>query len=110
MHLTLFWRRLRDDLAAEDRAKYESEDSRLEALARSIPGFVSAKSYTAEDGDRVTIVLFETEEAQEAWRRQPEHLVAQRFGRERIYEEYRSMVAASLRDRHWSRDRPGDGA
>jgi len=103
MHVTIFWRRLRDDLADEDRVTYESEDARLEGVARAIPGFVSAKSYTADDGDRVTLVLFESEAAQEAWRRNSEHVVAQRFGRRRIYEEYRSMVAVSVRDRTWSR-------
>lgn len=103
MHVTLFWRRLRADLTPEDRAIYENEDARLEAIAKAIEGFVSSKSYTAEDGDRVTIVLFESEEAQEAWRRHPEHLAAQRFGRERIYEGYRSMIAESVRDRSWTR-------
>ncbi|WP_171522062.1 antibiotic biosynthesis monooxygenase family protein, partial [Acinetobacter baumannii] len=40
----------------------------MSALARTIPGYVSHKGFVAEDGERVTIVEFETEAALQAWR------------------------------------------
>jgi heme-degrading monooxygenase HmoA len=108
MQVTLFWRELRADIPPATMSEYEREDARLEKVAASMPGFVSAKSYTADDGDRVTIVIFESAETQEGWRRLPDHVTAQRWGREEIYERYRSLVLESVRDRNWSRtaDRP----
>jgi heme-degrading monooxygenase HmoA len=58
------------------------------ALAGAMPGFISHKTFNAEDGERVAIVEFENEEAQVAWRNHPEHREAQGLGREKFYSEY----------------------
>ena len=54
-------------------------------LASSMPGYISHKGFFAEDGERCTIVEFESEEAQRAWRMHPEHRDAQSQGREIYY-------------------------
>ncbi len=36
----------------------------MSALARTMPGYISHKCFLAEDGERVTIVEFESEVAQ----------------------------------------------
>jgi len=51
----------------------------------------------------VTIVEFESEEAQRAWRMHPEHIAAQRQGRERFYEAYDIQVCNVLHDNHFKR-------
>lgn len=89
MILTIFRSRLRP----EHEAEYHPVADRVHALAVTQPGFVSIKSYTAADGERVSIVLFESLETHDAWRRHPEHLEAQRLGRERFYSEYSIEVA-----------------
>ena len=43
------------------------------ALAREMPGFVSYKVFVAEDGERCTVIGFETAEQLRAWREHPEH-------------------------------------
>jgi heme-degrading monooxygenase HmoA len=92
MILTIFRSRLRPD--AEE---YPKMAQRMEELARSMPGYVSHKSFSAEDGERLTLVTFDTEEAQDTWRRHPEHLEAQRAGRDIFYSEYHIQVCKVLR-------------
>jgi heme-degrading monooxygenase HmoA len=71
---------------------------RMDALARTMPGYISHKRFTAEDGERVTIVEFESEEAVRAWRHHPEHKAAQAKGREAFYAVYRIQVFEVLRE------------
>lgn len=53
--------------------KYGPMGERMSELARGVPGYVSHKGYVAADGERVTIVEFESEEALNRWRVDPEH-------------------------------------
>jgi heme-degrading monooxygenase HmoA len=94
MVIAIFRSKLRADAGAE----YRPLAIRMLKLARSMPGFVSFDSYSAKDGERVSIVEFESEAALEAWRDQPEHQDAQRAGRDRFYSEYRVQVCRPLRD------------
>lgn len=105
MVVVLFWSRLRADLSEEMRDLYARTLARMRALAEASPGFVSHKTYTAEDGERVSLVVFESEGALEAWRDDPEHRAAQALGRERFYEDYRVTVCATGRRYAFSRDR-----
>jgi heme-degrading monooxygenase HmoA len=84
MIVTIFRSRLRPERADE----YAGVAERIHELATRQPGFVSIRSYAATDGERVSIVLFETWETHDAWRDHPEHREAQRLGRERYYSEY----------------------
>jgi heme-degrading monooxygenase HmoA len=52
---------------------------RMSELARDIPGYIFHKGFVADDGERVTIVEFETEEAQRDVH--PEHAAAKRRGK-----------------------------
>ena len=67
-------------------------------LAETIPGYVLHKDFTADDGERVTIVEFEHEEGLRAWRTNPEHMAAQRKGREKYYTEYHVQVCKLERE------------
>lgn len=60
--------------------------------AKHIPGFLSVSAYTAENGDRVHLEYFTTQEAVEQWRTLPEHVQMQKVGRERFYESYTAQV------------------
>ena len=106
MVITLFWNRLREDLGAEGLADYHENKERMLALAQGYPGFVSIKTYTAEDGERLSVVMFESEEQQAEWRSDPEHLEVQQRGRDRYYEEYRLMACAPVREYSWRREAP----
>lgn len=87
--VTIFRNRLRPD-GVDDYAPTAAEMSRL---ARTMPGYVDHKSFTADDGERVTVVTFADEASQTAWRDHVEHRAAQRAGRRRFYAEYTLQVA-----------------
>lgn len=88
MIVTIF----RSKLKNEKNEKYFKMADRMETLARDMPGFLSFKTFKAGDGERVSIVEFEDMHSQNAWRNHPEHLEAQRLGREEFYSEYKIQV------------------
>jgi len=75
----------------------------MEALARTMPGFVDVKSYLAEDGERLTVVRWESEETMKMWRENARHRIAQKTGRERWYQYYKLEVAEVLREKSFQR-------
>jgi heme-degrading monooxygenase HmoA len=66
MYLVVFRNRKRADI---DAARYGADAERMEALARSQPGFLSFKDYSAEDGEVVAISEWADEAAARAWAR-----------------------------------------
>jgi heme-degrading monooxygenase HmoA len=104
MVLTVFRSRLRDENADEFRALA----ARMMALAESMPGFVSYEVYLGEDGERCSVIEFESPEHLQAWRNHPEHVEAQRIGRERYYAEYTSFVGEPLRLSRFASEDGGD--
>ena len=91
MYLVVFRNRKRADLDAE---AYAAEAARMEALAAAQPGYLSFKSFVAEDGEGVAISEWEDEAAARAWGRLAEHRLAQAHGRARYYAEY-TMLAGT---------------
>lgn len=88
--VTVFRNRLVDDPA--QRAAYAEELAVVADLARGLPGFVETKTFTAEDGERATIVTFADPESHRAWRDHPRHREAQRHGIASYYSEYSIAV------------------
>ena len=86
--VTIFRSRLRPEHAAE----YHLVASQIERLARSMTGFVAFKSFSAPDGERVSLVEFESEAAHNARRDHPRHRAVQQLGRERFYSEFHIQV------------------
>jgi len=67
----------------------------MSQLAVSMPGFISEKTFVADDGERVTIVLFADAASQRAWRDHPAHRRPQERGREALYSEH-SLDSATV--------------
>ena len=78
------------------REEYLALAERMNKLAAAMPGYISHKGFFADDGERVTIVEFESREAMQAWRLHPEHVEAQRQGRLRFYSEYQISTCEVL--------------
>ncbi|HEY6729215.1 MAG TPA: antibiotic biosynthesis monooxygenase [Polyangiaceae bacterium] len=93
----MFRSTLRADLDAAALGELEAVGTRMATLAATMPGFVSYKDFAAPDGENVTVVEFETMEAQLQWRAHPEHAAAQRAARERYFAEYKISVCSVLR-------------
>lgn len=94
MVLTVF----RSRLKAENVEEYYKWAARMSEMAKTMPGYVSHKSFVAEDGERVTLVEFADGQGQEGWRTRPEHLEAQKKGRKEFYTEYKLQVCEVVRE------------
>jgi glutathione S-transferase len=94
-------RRRQDASAADD--GYDEMAVRMESLARQQPGFRDLRSVRGADGVGITVATFDTEQHAVAWKQHPEHLEAQRLGRERFYEWYELEVTEVTRSYSWRR-------
>ena len=94
MVVTIFRNRLKPENVAE----YYEWAERIAALARTMPGYVSHKGFTAEDGERVTIVEFADEASQRGWSTQMQHVEAKKKGRADFYTEYKIQICKVERE------------
>ena len=97
MVVTLF----RSRLTAQAGEDYSAMTREMLERARTYPGFVAMKSFTAEDGERLTVVWWESDELQTAWRKDTRNREAQKKGRERWYHYYHVEVARVLREQQF---------
>ena len=88
--VTVFRSRLRADASA-----YADDAAAIAALARTMPGYVEHKGFTAADGERVTVVTFADRASHDAWRDHPEHRAAMQRGIESYYTEYSIQVGTT---------------
>jgi heme-degrading monooxygenase HmoA len=100
MFLVVFRNRKRGDI---DDAAYGAEADLMEAMARKQPGFISFKSYVADDDEVIALSEWEDEDAALAWRRVAEHSAAQSRGRAEFYEEYTLFACKHPRIHRFSR-------
>lgn len=98
MFLVVFRNRKRADIDAK---AYGEAAEAMERLAREQPGYLSFKSYTAEDGEVVALSEWTDEAAALAWRRVAEHAEVQARGRREFYAEYTLFACADPRVRHF---------
>ncbi|MET0894951.1 MAG: antibiotic biosynthesis monooxygenase [Acidimicrobiia bacterium] len=93
--VTVFRSRLRND----SDGSYVATAADTEARAREMPGFVDFKTFIADDGERVSLVTFESRATHDAWRDDPEHRAAQRRGRDEWFETYTIQVCELVDER-----------
>ena len=100
MIVTVFRSRVMPNVQDE----YGPMSKRMNELAATMPGYIAHKGFVAEDGERVTIVEFESDEAQAAWRKNAEHVEAQRLARTKFYAAYDIKVCRLLHHAKFERD------
>ncbi len=98
--LTVFRSRLAD--GAYD-AGYETRADEMLTKAQSMPGFIEFKSYSAADGERVSVIVFATRADHDGWARDIDHRATQAEGRAAFYSEYRITVTEVTSERGWAR-------
>jgi heme-degrading monooxygenase HmoA len=86
--VTVFRSRLKPAAGHE----YEETAEAMLDAARRMPGFVDFKTFTADDGERVSLITFADRPSHDAWRDDERHRRAQRAGRDRFYAEYQIQV------------------
>jgi heme-degrading monooxygenase HmoA len=97
--ITVFRSRLRDDVPD----RYFDLAAELRAKAGELPGFVEHKVFVADDGERLTLVTFDTAEHEAVWRADADHRAAQQEGRDDFYDEYDVAVCELQRRHRWTR-------
>ena len=100
MFLVVFRNRKRADL---DAVAYAADADAMAARARAMPGFLSFKSYTADDGEVVAISEWADEAAAQAWGRDAEHHAVQEKGRNAYYADYTLFACADPRIHRFER-------
>ena len=103
MFLVVFRNRKRVDI---DYAAYDAEAERMLELAQAQPGYLSFKSYTAEDGEVVALSEWRDEASARAWGKVAEHRAVQQRGRSDYYESYTLFACADPRVHRFGRKDP----
>ncbi|MCJ2184172.1 antibiotic biosynthesis monooxygenase [Novosphingobium sp. 1949] len=85
MYVNVFRSRKR---AGYDAQGYAADAARMGELASQQPGFIAYKSFSAPDGETLTMSEWDSHEAAMAWQRNPEHARVQQAGRGDYYESY----------------------
>ena len=93
----------RSKLTSQAGEDYQAMNAELETLVRQNPGFVDVKSYTAQDGERLTVVWWRDAQSLAEWRNLARHREAQNTGRQKWYEYYDMEVASVVRSRSFVR-------
>ncbi len=88
-YIVVFKSKLRPNVEAE----YGVRGEQIYQLAIAMPGFMSAMDYAGDNGERVSIIEFDTLEHLTAWRDHAEHRNAQQQGRDSFYERYSISIA-----------------
>lgn len=101
MYLVVFRNRKRADI---DQAAYDAEAEAMETLARAQPGYLSFKSYAAEDGEVVALSEWGDEASARAWGKVAEHRAVQARGRRDYYQEYTLFACDDPRLHRFTRD------
>ncbi len=101
--VTVFRSRLRPDAGPA----YAELAEEMLAAARAMPGFVDFAQFTAEDGERVSVVTFDSWASHGAWRDDPRHREAQRRGRDEFYVDYHIQVGEVSSTHAWGMTPPG---
>ena len=100
MFLVVFRNRKRADI---DAAAYDADAERMEALACAQSGFISFKSYTADDGEVIALSEWISAEAARDWGSQPDHAVTQARGRAEYYQDYTLYTCDNPRTHRYQR-------
>ncbi len=101
MFIVVFRNRKRADI---DAAAYQADAARMDSLARAQPGFVSFKSYVADDGEVIALSEWASAEAARAWGAHPDHAKTQARGRADYYQDYTLYTCDEPRTHRFERD------
>lgn len=77
-------------------AEAEAMD-RLVPIYTSMPGFISYRYYTGEDGEEISIARFTDRGSMRAWVRQPDHVEVQKMAGD-LYEDLWVQTAETIRE------------
>jgi len=86
-----------------DTEAYSADAARMEELARTQPGFISFKSYVADDGEVIALSEWADADAARAWGSHPDHARVQARGRSDYYQDYTLYTCENPRTHRFER-------
>jgi len=96
-YVVIIFTNLKSDEANKAGKAYAVTAARMVELAHEQDGFLAFESATGEDGVTIANSYWRDEEAALAWKRNAEHLAAQKLGREKWYQAFTLRVATVTR-------------
>ena len=106
MEVVLFHIKPRPDIDTE---AYQAAFERMLELVAEVPGFVSIDGFGGEDGSELAVARFESREAIDQWRDQPEHVLTRQRGRDEFFDAYDITIATVWKHYDWTRDEASPG-
>ena len=100
----------RSKLTAVAGDDYAQMAQAMKAHALNFEGFIDIRTYTADDGERMTIVRWKDLETLKPWSEDVKHQAAKRLGREKWYEYYHIEIASLVDERTFARSPAGADA
>lgn len=100
MVIVLFHIKVREDA---DGAEYQRASERMLEVVSGMPGFLGIEGFAGEDGSELAVARFDSDEAVQAWKNNPEHLRTQERGRSEFFDAYAITVTEVIRHHDWSR-------
>ncbi|NVN99908.1 MAG: antibiotic biosynthesis monooxygenase [Geobacteraceae bacterium] len=84
----------------EGMAEYLAIAANLREFLQNRPGFISIERFRSlnDEGKVLSLSFWENEEVVQAWRNLLEHRLAQKKGKDELFEKYRIRVAQVVRD------------
>ncbi len=71
---------------------YNETASRMVSLAKKQPGFLSVESVRDKNGSGITISYWASLDAIKKWKKNLEHIEAQKQGKEQWYDQYKITI------------------
>jgi heme-degrading monooxygenase HmoA len=81
-----------------DLGEYGRLGERMYGIVSQLSGFLSVKSFKADDGEEITMFRFASEEALEAWRTHPEHVETMKRGHAEFYASGHLQICKVIRE------------
>jgi heme-degrading monooxygenase HmoA len=78
----------------------EQLTAQLKPVLQAMPGYISYKTYRADDGEEIGLIRFDSRESLDAWVHEGAHGSAQRVAHE-IYESFWVQTAETFREYTW---------
>lgn len=94
----------RSRLTAAAGSDYSAMSQAIKEHAQRFAGFVDIKSFTADDGERLTVVRWQDAATLQAWADDAKHVAAKNLGRAKWYEYYDLEVAEIVRTSQFRRE------
>ncbi len=80
---------------------YSAMADRMVELAATMPGYLGIESARGEDGLGITVSYWRSEADIAHWKKNAEHLVAQKLGKEKWYADFKLRIAKVEREYGW---------